>query len=483
MRNVLASNATRQERITRIENEPIWDAVVIGGGATGSGIAVDAAARGFKVLLIDAQDFSAGTSSRSTKLIHGGVRYLKNPRDWKLVREALKERKMLLDNAPHIVKAKPFIIPCYKDFEREYYMAGLCLYSGMSTGGYSIGKTEWLRTEDVIRRLPNVKAKGLKGGVQFWDGQFDDARLNVALVKTAEQQGAVALNYFACTGFEMDEDGQIKAVKAVDKTTGKEYSINTRMVFNAAGVWVDGIRKMLDPTAKTLVRVSKGSHIIVDAKHFEGTTGMLVPKTEDKRVVFCIPWHGVVEIGTTDIENQKATFEPQASDEEIDFMIRTVRDYMEFPIDKSCVKASFAGLRPLFDPQSGSSSAQLSREHTILTEFKNMVTVTGGKWTSYRKMAEDAMTEAVESGLIYKRPCPTAFLSIYRQGKFDPEQIEIDLVEGKDNDAAVLEYARYCREEEYAKTAQDFLFRRLRIGQMSDAITERLRPKVEELYK
>ena len=248
------TNPGRESRLQQLEEDKVWDVLIIGGGATGAGIAVDAAARGFSTVLFDTQDFSEGTSSRSTKLIHGGVRYMKNPRDWKLVREAMIERKLLLGNAPHIVHPEPFILPCYENFEREYYMAGLCLYGAMAYGGYEVGKTEFLSAAETIRRLPGVKADGLKGGVQFWDAQFDDSRLNIALMKTAEARGALLLNYVPVVGFERGCGGEITVVKVKDKFSGKEYSVKTRMVFNAAGVWADEIRRMVSPDVKPFIR-------------------------------------------------------------------------------------------------------------------------------------------------------------------------------------------------------------------------------------
>ena len=238
----------REELLAKLREDPVWDVVVIGGGATGAGIAVDAASRGLKTVVLEAQDFSSGTSSRSTKLIHGGVRYMKNPRDWGLVREALKERRILIKNAPHLVHSKPFILPCYKKGEREFYTIGLGIYSAMTYGGYNIGHTSSLSREDTLMRLPGVKPEGLMGGVQFFDGQFDDARLDVALIRTAYEHGAVPLNYMPVVGVTR-EGGMIRSVTAKDMETGEEFVIRTKMVFNAAGAWVDPIRRMVDPDA------------------------------------------------------------------------------------------------------------------------------------------------------------------------------------------------------------------------------------------
>ena len=336
----------REELLAKLREDPVWDVVVIGGGATGAGIAVDAASRGLKTVVLEAQDFSSGTSSRSTKLIHGGVRYMKNPRDWGLVREALKERRILIKNAPHLVHSKPFILPCYKKGEREFYTIGLGIYSAMTYGGYNIGHTSSLSREDTLMRLPGVKPEGLMGGVQFFDGQFDDARLDVALIRTAYEHGAVPLNYMPVVGVTR-EGGMIRSVTAKDKETGEEFVIRTKMVFNAAGAWVDPIRRMVDPDASTLVRVSRGSHILLDKSFMPGDTGMLIPKTRDGRVLFAIPWHGMLLVGTTDVEQKEADFDPKVSDAEIDFMIETASGYLEKPITRADVKASFAGLRPL----------------------------------------------------------------------------------------------------------------------------------------
>lgn len=483
MEKIEKTQPGRETRLQALEEDKVWDVLIVGGGATGAGIAVDAASRGFSTVLFDAQDFSEGTSSRSTKLIHGGVRYMKNPRDWKLVREAMIERKLLLGNAPHLVHPEPFILPCYENFEREYFMAGLCLYGAMAYGGYEVGKTEFLSAAETIRRLPGVKADGLKGGVQFWDAQFDDARLNIALMKTAEQRGALLLNYCPVIGFERGEGGEITTVCVKDKFTGKQYQVKTRMVFNASGVWADEIRRMVCPQAKSFVRASRGSHIIVSLDHFnEGTRGMFIPKTPDGRVLFCIPWHGVLEIGTTDVEEKEITFCPQAAEEEIEYMLETARGYLDYPISRKDVLASFSGLRPLFNPDAGGTTASVSREHAIIPEFKNMITITGGKWTAYRRMAEEAMAAAVEQGLIYKRPCPTKYMSIYRDEGYDPEAIEKAILEGTLEEETLTAYACHCRDALFAMTAEDVLYRRLRIGQMNEAKAKELAPKIEALF-
>lgn len=470
----------RADELARLREDTVWDVVVIGGGATGAGIAVDAASRGLKTVLVEAQDFSAGTSSRSTKLIHGGVRYMKNPRDWGLVREALKERRLLIKNAPHLVHSKPFILPTYKKWEREYFTVGLGFYSAMTYGGYGIGRTSSLSREETMSRLPGVKAEGLMGGVQFYDGQFDDARLNIALMRTAHEHGAVTLNYCPVVGIDY-KSGWIQAVNVRDEKTGETIRVRTKMVFNAAGAWVDPIRRMVDPEASTLVRVSRGSHILLDKSFMPGETGMLIPKTRDGRVLFAIPWHDMLLVGTTDVEQRDAEFDPKVSEEEINFMIETASGYLEKPITRADVKATFAGLRPLFNPTamgSAGSTAKVSREHAVIPEFGNMITVTGGKWTAYRKMAEHAMLVATLRHLIEPRLCVTKDLPIVNDERFDPAAIEVEAEKSDAADEKVIAYALHCRDYEAAVTAEDVLYRRLRLGQMNSARTEALLPKV-----
>ena len=474
----------REELLAKLREDSVWDVVVIGGGATGAGIAVDAASRGLKTVLLEAQDFSAGTSSRSTKLIHGGVRYMQNPRDWGLVREALKERRILIKNAPHLVHSKPFILPCYKKGEREFYTVGLGIYSAMTYGGYNIGRTSSLSREDTLMRLPGVKPEGLMGGVQFYDGQFDDARLDVALVRTAFEHGAVPLNYMPVTAIDR-QGGVIRSVTATDKETGEAFTIRTKMVFNAAGAWVDPIRRMVDPEASTLVRVSRGSHILLDKSFMPGDTGMLIPKTRDGRVLFAIPWHGMLLVGTTDVEQKEADFNPQASEEEISFMIETASGYLEKPITRADVKASFAGLRPLFNPQatgSAGSTAKVSREHAVIPEFGNMITVTGGKWTAYRKMAEHAMLVATLRHLIPPRLCVTKELPIFKDPNWDHAALEIEAEASDAADDKVVQFALYARDHEMARSPEDVLFRRLRLGQMNEARTNALLPKIAAAF-
>ena len=467
---------SRAEALARVEADPLWDVVVVGGGATGAGIAVDAASRGLSTLLLDAQDFSAGTSSRSTKLIHGGVRYMKNPRDWGLVTEALHERKVLIENAPHLVHPETFVLPCFKKWEREIYTVGLALYD-MMAGKASLGRTKSLNADQAAARLPGVRTEGLMGGVEFFDGQFDDARLNIALIRTAVNEGAACLNYMPVTAIERT-GGWIQSLTAADKETRRTYRIRTRMIFNCTGVWTDSIRRMVDPDAPSIVRCSRGSHILLDRSFLPGDSGMLIPKTRDGRVLFCIPWHGMTIVGTTDVEQREPDWNPQATEEEISFLLETAAGYLAKPVSRADVKASFAGLRPLLRAPEGGSTAKASREHAVISEFGNMITVAGGKWTSYRLMAQDALLEATVRHLVPPRLCVTKTLPIANDATFDAEAIEEAAAAGPMADAEVVAYALYARDNEGALTAEDVLYRRLRLGQMNAERTEKLMPIV-----
>lgn len=471
----------RAEMIARVKADPVWDVVVIGAGATGAGIAVDAASRGLSTLILDAQDFSAGTSSRSTKLIHGGVRYMKNPRDWGLVCEALHERRILIENAPHLVHAEPFVLPCFKKYEREIYAVGLGIYAAMA-GKASLGRTRALKPAEAAARLPGVKTEGLLGGVEFYDAQFDDARLNVALIRTARREGAACLNYFPVTAVERDR-GLIQSITATDAETGETHRIRARCFFNCTGVWADAVRRLVEPDAAAFLRCSRGSHVLLDRDFLPGEAGMLIPKTRDGRVLFCIPWHDMTLVGTTDVEQREPDMHPEASEEEIAFILETASGYLARPVTRADVRASFAGLRPLLRAPGSAegSTAKASREHAVIPEFGNMITVAGGKWTSYRRMAEDAMLEATTRHLVKPRLCVTKTLPIADDPVWSAarvERIEEAAAMGPGADAEVVEYALWSRDNEGARTAEDVLYRRLRLGQMNAERTAKLMPIV-----
>lgn len=462
-----------------------FDVVVIGAGATGLGVAVDAASRGLKTLVVDAQDFAAGTSSRSTKLIHGGVRYMKNIRNWSLVREALAERRILLKNAPALAHPQAFVLPCYSATDLVFYGLGLTLYTLLGIGGGLLGPVKLLGAVDTLCELPGVKRKALKGGVKYFDAQFDDARTAVALMQTALGCGAAVLNYASVAEAEL-KDGRVDSVTVKDNETGETFHVRGRVFFNCTGPWVDNIRRLADPEVDSLVRISRGSHIVVGREFMPAKSAMLIPKTADGRVLFCIPWKGNVEIGTTDLEQGQAPFDPQITDDETDFLIAGANRYLAKPIEKKDVKASFSGLRPLFKGNvvsGGPSSARLSREHAVIPEFGNMITVTGGKWTSYRLMAEHAIEAAQKMGLLPKSGCTTRSLPLAVDMTVDVKGLESRLDAEKltaELKREAADYAAYCVKTNGARTANDVLYRRLRIGQMNARVTKLLTPVVEK---
>lgn len=446
----------RAELLARLRARQPWDAVIVGGGATGLGLAVDAAARGLRVALIEARDFGSGTSSRSTKLIHGGVRYLAQG-NVKLVREALAERAILLKIAPHVVHPLEFVVPCYRPLERPWLRAGLGAYD-LLAGRRSIGPTQWLSRGQTLARLPGIRAEGLRGGVSYWDAQFDDALMCIALMQTAFALGATPINYVRCAGLRL-RDGRIAAVRAVDAETGEAFELATDCVFNAAGVWVDGVRRLADPGARRLVTVSQGSHLVIDRDFLPGSAALMIPRTADGRVLFAIPWLESVLLGTTDQPRQDAPWDPHPSHEEIEFILDTARGYLARPIATADVRASFAGLRPLFDPRGAGTTAAISREHAVLTEFGNLISIVGGKWTTYRRMAADAMAAAVRARLLSAPPAATEDL---------PLVVDRVLVGARraPPDAAFVEH---CRRFTQARTDEDLLYRRTRLGMLDAA--------------
>ncbi len=445
----------RAELLARLREPATWDAVVIGGGATGLGVALDAAARGLKVALIDAQDFAAGTSSRSTKLVHGGVRYLAQG-NLKLVREALEERAILLAIAPKIVHPLEFIVPCYRLLEREYMRIGLGMYD-LAAGRYSIGPTRALSAAETLARLPGVTAEGLRGGVSYWDGQFDDALMCVALMQTAYAHGATPVNYLRCVS--LGADGTSARVGAQDVETGERFELRARCVFNAAGVWVDSIRQLASPSARPVTTVSQGSHIVTDASFLPGAAALMIPRTRDGRVLFAIPWHHRLLIGTTEQPRADAPFDPQPSQQEIDFILETAAGYLARPIARTDVRAAFAGLRPLFSPKAAGNSAKISREHAVLTEFGRVISVVGGKWTTYRRMAVDALEAAARAGLLPAGRSKTEELMLIQ------DEVLIAAADAlPDADAELPDFAEHCRRFTQARTHADVLARRTRLA-------------------
>jgi glycerol-3-phosphate dehydrogenase len=380
-----------------------WDLAVIGGGATGLGVALDAAARGFSVVLLEAEDFSQGTSSRATKLVHGGVRYLAQG-NVGLVREALHERATLLANAPHLAQPLAFVMPGFHWWERGFYGIGLKMYDALA-GSRGLGATEFLSSAETRALLPTVRRRGLMGGVKYWDGQFDDARLAVALARTAVARGAVMLNHCPVTALRR-EAGKVRGVIARDAETGVTLTIAAKCVVNATGVWVADLRNMdrdADaPEKPGIVAPSQGVHLVVDRAFMPGTHALLVPKTEDGRVLFAVPWLGKTILGTTDTPREDVVREPAPFAEEVQFILREAGRYLDKAPKREDVRSIWVGLRPLVrhGDEDGDNTKQLSREHTVLVGRSGMVTVTGGKWTTYRAMAEDVLERCFDRQLL-----------------------------------------------------------------------------------
>jgi glycerol-3-phosphate dehydrogenase len=401
----------RAELLSRARDrtEP-WDLVVIGGGATGAGVAVDAASRGYSVLLLERGDFGGGTSSRSTKLVHGGVRYLRQGHV-QLVLDALKERGRLRRNAPHLVHDLAFVLPCYRWWERAYYGAGLTVYD-LLAGRWRFGRSKVVSADEVRRRLPTVASAGLRGGVIYHDGQFDDARLTINLIRTAVDYGAVALNYAPVVGLAHGPSGAVTGVTVRDAEGGSEWRATARVVVNAAGPFCDDVRRLADPTASPLVAASQGSHVVLNRSFLPGDSALLVPETPDGRVLFAIPWHGHTLVGTTDVEVPTVPVEPRPTAHEIDFILETAGRYLARRPQRGDVLSTFAGIRPLVKAGGGSTAA-LSRDHTIRVDTPGLVTITGGKWTTYRRMAEDCVNRAAALAGLPRRPCRTRDLPIH----------------------------------------------------------------------
>jgi len=402
---------TREEQVARLtEPGTVWDFLVVGGGATGLGVAVDAASRGHRVALVDRNDFCKGTSSRSTKLVHGGVRYLQQG-NVSLVLEALRERGILRNNAPHLVRNLPFVVPNYEWWEAPFYGIGLRLYD-LLAGRYGFGRSRNLNREQTLERIPTVETDGLRGGVIYYDGQFDDARLAVNLMQTAVEQGACCVNYAEVVSLLKSADGMVEGAVVRDRETGNEYSVPARAVINATGPFADVLRKMDDPDTPRMIRPSQGVHIVLDRRFLPRDSAVMVPHTDDGRVLFAIPWQDRVVVGTTDTPIADVSEEPLPLDEEIAFLLEHAARYLADDPVEADILSVFAGIRPLVDAGEGSTAA-LSRDHTLHISRSGLVTITGGKWTTYRKMAEDTVDQAEAVAQVEPAPCVTKTLRIH----------------------------------------------------------------------
>lgn len=492
-------NFKRTEALSAVNSTSEWDITIIGGGATGLGIAVDAASRGFKTLLVEKYDFAKGTSSKSTKLVHGGVRYLANG-DVKLVLSALKERGLLFQNAPHVSFVQSFVIPSYSLFGKMKFLIGLKLYDWMA-GSLRIGKSSLLSKNDVVAKLPKIKTKGLQGGIQYFDGQFDDARLAINLAQTAVENGATVLNYTDVVKISKNKDGKVNGLTFRDTTNNTEHTIKSKSIINATGIFVDDILKLDSTTHKNLVRPSQGAHIVVD-KHFLGNIdALMIPETSDGRVLFGVPWHDKVLLGTTDTPLNEHEIEPRPLEEEIEFILKTANQYLENAPTRKDVLSVFAGLRPLAAPTNGDSNStkEISRDHKLIKSNSDLVTITGGKWTTYRKMGEETVDFAIKTAGLQAKACKTQHLAIHgsTQAKHaghwqvygtDMEKIQKLMQDQpalaekihENYDFRLAEVVWACQEEMIVKL-EDFLARRIRFLLLDAQASLAAAPKVAKL--
>jgi len=450
----------REQLLARLRDPAPWDAVIIGGGATGLGIAVEAAARGLRVALIERGDFACGTSSRSTKLIHGGVRYLAQG-NLKLVREALSERAILRRIAPDIVKPLEFVVPCYRLGERAWLRLGLGVYDRLA-GNASLGPTRWLSCQETLKKLPGVRSEGLIGGVSYWDAQFDDAAMAIALMQTAYALGATPINYVQCDGFDV-RNGTLCAVHIQDTETQEPLLLKTGCVFNAAGVWVDHIRAMASSESAPIIKVSQGSHVVLSRHWMPSDAALLVPRTQDGRVLFVIPWYDALLVGTTDSVRADAPAEPMPSASELDYLLHTAGAYLDKAPTLEDVRAQWSGLRPLYAPSHthtrSSGTAKISREHAVLVEHGNLISVVGGKWTTYRRMAHDALETAIAAKTLASTGTddPTQTLSLV------PPVFTAHGAETFRTQLSDPQFQTWARAYTQARTEQDIAFRRTRL--------------------
>jgi glycerol-3-phosphate dehydrogenase len=462
----------RNEMLARVSKENFWDIVIIGGGATGVGCAVDAASRGYKTLLLEQNDFGKGTSSRSTKLVHGGVRYLEQG-NVSLVFDALKERGILLKNAPHLVKNLSLIVPNFSWFEKFYYGVGLKVYDALA-GKYSFGKSQILSKDETLNLLPTIDTEKLAGGILYHDGQFDDTRLLINLVQTAVQSDAVCLNYARVFELNKDAQNKVNGLSFIDEESGQLFSAKAKVVINATGAFCDKIRQFFDANAEKIIKPSQGIHLVFDKSFLPSETGILIPKTVDGRVLFAIPWHEHTLIGTTDTPIETAELEPKPFAEEIEFVLETAGKYLSKKPKREDILSVFVGIRPLVKPANAAKTSAISRDHTIEIDDSNLLTIAGGKWTTYRKMAEDAINQATKIANLEKKICQTKDLQIYQTPKNSGEKLDENL-------PYTVEDVREAVRNEMARTLEDVLARRTRSLFLNAKVAVRIAPKVVKI--
>jgi len=489
----------RNEMTGRLDENKQWDIIIIGGGATGTGTALDAASRGYKTLLLEKGDFAQGTSSRSTKLVHGGVRYLQQG-NISLVLEALNERGRLRRNAPHLVHNLRFIVPNYDWWEGPFYGIGLKLYD-LLAGKEGFGKSELISREDTIKHIPTVEREGLNGGVAYFDGQFDDSRLVINIAQTAAEQGAVLINYMPVTSL-LKKSGLVKGLTALDTPSGKEYELNAKAVINATGPFADSVRTMDEPGCQSMISASQGVHLVLDRSFLPGDSAIMVPHTDDGRVLFAIPWHNKIIVGTTDTPLDKSVEEPKPMKEEIDFLLEHAARYLTKDPGPEDVQSIFAGVRPLVSNPSAENTAAISRDHVVNISKSGLVTIAGGKWTTYRKMAEDTVDNAIAVGGLEHSRCVTENMQIHGYHNhsenfgnlkcYGSDAVEIESLAKSekglgekvhpDADPLAAEVIWAVRNE-MALNVDDFLARRRRSLFLNARLSVEMAPRVAELMK
>lgn len=491
----------RENLLRTIEAEDyLCDILIIGGGATGIGIAVDAASRGYKVVLLEQNDFAKGTSSRSTKLVHGGVRYLAQG-NVRLVIEALRERGRMRRNAPHLVRDMRFIIGNYKWWERPFYAIGLTCYD-LLAGKLGLGRSLPLSGSTVKKEIPGLKQRGLKGGVVYHDGQFDDSRMAITLLQTAFDFGGVCLNYVKVEDIIKNSKGKVCGVRAFDVINQNNFQVDSRVVINATGVFIDDILNMDCLQANKKVRPSQGVHLVVDKKFLGGKSALMIPKTFDGRVLFGVPWHDKVVLGTTDTPLNNFSLEPCAMEEEIDFILEQAGQYLDLQPKRSDVLSVFAGLRPLAAPThgNGQKTKEISRSHKIYKSNSGLLTITGGKWTTYRQMAEEVVDNAIKIGGFQHQSCVTANMKLHgyseKESKnnwdyvYGSDSEKLYMLEKKDKKNKELLHPDYSFKvshvlwavrAEMAQTVEDVLARRVRALFLDARAAIKMAPKVASI--
>ncbi|MBS1655437.1 MAG: glycerol-3-phosphate dehydrogenase/oxidase [Bacteroidetes bacterium] len=462
----------RSKLIQQFESTAEFDIAIIGGGATGLGTAVDAASRGLKTILFEQYDFAKGTSSRSTKLVHGGVRYLQQG-NVKLVMEALRERGLLLKNAPHLVKNQRFVVPNYKWWETPFYGIGLKIYDWMA-GKLGLGSSRFLSAEETIELAPTLDPENLKGGILYHDGQFDDARLAINLAQTAVRENAIVLNYFAVTTLIKDQQ-TITGLNVTDRLSNKSFTVKSKVIINATGVFTDSVMMMDDPSHEKIISPSQGIHLVVEKDFLPGDTAIMIPHTDDGRVLFAVPWHNKIILGTTDTPVTTISPEPMAHEDEINFILTHIGRYLTKDPQRKDVLSVFAGLRPLVKGNSKTTAA-LTRDHLVTVSESGLITVTGGKWTTYRQMAEDTVNVAVEKKKLDAKDCITKSLMLYGFDKPVPPA-DISLLNDEEMEAVVQNSIN----EEMCMTVEDLLSRRTRTLLLNAKAAINMAPKLAEM--